>query len=126
MMGVMNMWDYPDPFVIDHTVVKTDTDRLGHTNNQVYLKWFEDISWQHIEPEGMSWSIQKDLGKAMAITRTEIDYLAASYETDHLQIGHGSPTQMAAYSQVDDFKSFGQKIKRSLCVQKVIMPASTF
>lgn len=80
-------WDHPNPFVIDITVSETDTDRLGHTNNQVYLKWFEEISWQHIEANGLTWKIQEKLGKAMAITRTEIDYLASSYADDVLKIG---------------------------------------
>jgi acyl-CoA thioester hydrolase len=79
-------WDYPDPFIMDITVSKDDTDRLGHTNNQVYLKWFEQISWLHIEPRGMPWSLQEELGKAMAITRTEIDYKAASYAGEALQV----------------------------------------
>ena len=80
-------WDYPDPFIMDITVSEGDTDRLGHTNNQVYLKWFEQISWLHIEPNGLPWSLQEELGKAMAITRTEIDYLAASYAGEQLQLG---------------------------------------
>lgn len=79
-------WDYTNPFAIDITVSESDTDRLGHTNNQIYLKWFEDISWAHIEPNGMPWSLQEELGKAMAITRTEIDYIAASYAGEALQI----------------------------------------
>jgi acyl-CoA thioester hydrolase len=61
-----------------------ETDRLGHTNNQVYLKWLEQISWQHIESLGMDWSMHERLSRAMAITRTEIDYLAASYANDEL------------------------------------------
>lgn len=80
-------WDYLDPFVINLNVAESDTDRLGHTNNQVYLKWFEEISWLHIESNGLPWTLQKELGKAMAITRTEIDYLAASYVGESLQVG---------------------------------------
>jgi acyl-CoA thioester hydrolase len=79
-------WDYPNPFIMDITVAEADTDRLGHTNNQVYLKWFEDVSWQHVEPNGMPWALQEELGKAMAITRTEIDYIAASYVGEQLQL----------------------------------------
>jgi acyl-CoA thioester hydrolase len=80
-------WDYPDPFIMDITVSQDDTDRLGHTNNQVYLKWFEQISWQHIELSGMTWALQEELGKALAITRTEVDYLAASYASERLKVG---------------------------------------
>ena len=79
-------WDFPNPFIMDIQVESHETDRLGHTNNQVYLKWMEEISWLHIEPEGLPWSLQEKLGKSMAITRTEIDYVAASYVGDELQL----------------------------------------
>ncbi|NVK38194.1 MAG: acyl-CoA thioesterase, partial [Gammaproteobacteria bacterium] len=46
-------WDLANPFLMDITVQASETDRLGHTNNQVYLKWLEQISWQHIESLGM-------------------------------------------------------------------------
>ena len=80
-------WDLPNPFIIRIRVQADETDRLGHTNNQVYLKWLEQISWQHIESLGMDWPMHERLSKAMAITRTEIDYLAASYEGDELILG---------------------------------------
>ena len=77
-------WDLANPFLMNITVEADETDRLGHTNNQVYLKWLEQISWQHIESLGMDWPMHERLSRAMAITRTEIDYLAASYEGDEL------------------------------------------
>lgn len=80
-------WDLPNPFIHHITVQKDETDRLGHTNNQVYLKWLEDISWQHITSLGMDWAMHDRLSKAMAITRTEIDYLAATYDGDELIVG---------------------------------------
>lgn len=80
-------WDHSAPFIMDIIVTDGDTDRLGHTNNQVYLKWFEDISWLHVENNGMDWARQEASGKSMAITRTEIDYLAASYVGEALKLG---------------------------------------
>lgn len=77
-------WDLPSPFLMNITVQACETDRLGHTNNQVYLKWLEQISWQHIESLGMDWPMHERLSRAMAITRTEIDYLASSYAGDEL------------------------------------------
>jgi len=79
-------WDLANPFLMDITVQASETDRLGHTNNQVYLKWLEQISWQHIESLGMDWSMHERLSRAMAITRTEIDYLASSYAGDELRL----------------------------------------
>ncbi|AOY89015.1 thioesterase [Marinobacter salinus] len=80
-------WDLPDPFTIDITVGDEDTDRLGHANNVVYVRWLEDVSWAHIESLGMTWELHEATGKAMAITRTEIDYLAAANAGDHLILG---------------------------------------
>ena len=77
-------WDLANPFLMTITVKADETDRLGHTNNQVYLKWLEQISWQHVESLGMDWAMHERLSRAMAITRTEIDYLAASYDGDEL------------------------------------------
>ncbi|RBW51143.1 acyl-CoA thioesterase [Marinobacter sp. F3R11] len=80
-------WDLPDPFILDIQVVEDDTDRLGHANNVVYVRWLEDISWAHIESLGMTWELHELTGKAMAITRTEVDYLVAANAGDHLIMG---------------------------------------
>lgn len=80
-------WDLPDPFTLDIEVRNEDTDRLGHANNVVYVRWLEDISWAHIESLGMTWERHEATGKAMAITRTEIDYLAAANTGDRLVLG---------------------------------------
>lgn len=77
-------WDLPDPFILAIEVTEADTDRLGHANNVVYVRWLEDISWAHIESLGMTWELHETTGKAMAITRTEIDYLAAANAGDRL------------------------------------------
>lgn len=80
-------WDLPGPFTMNITVRAEDTDRLGHANNVVYLRWLEEVSWAHIESLGMTWDLHEDTGKAMAITRTEIDYLAAANTGDELVLG---------------------------------------
>ncbi|PCM43155.1 acyl-CoA thioesterase [Marinobacter sp. ANT_B65] len=80
-------WDLPDPFILDIQVNEDDTDRLGHANNVVYVRWLEDISWAHVESLGMTWELHELTGKAMAITRTEIDYLVSANAGDHLVMG---------------------------------------
>ena len=80
-------WDLPDPFTLDIQVSDDDTDRLGHANNVVYVRWLEDISWAHIDSVGMTWAMHEQTGKAMAITRTEIDELASANAGDHLVLG---------------------------------------
>lgn len=81
------VWDLPNPFTLEIDVRAEDTDRLGHANNVVYVRWLEEVSWAHIESEGMTWALHEQTGKAMAITRTEIDYLAAANAGDHLVLG---------------------------------------
>jgi len=80
-------WDLPDPFTLEIDVRAEDTDRLGHANNVVYVRWLEDVSWAHIESLGMTWELHEATGKAMAITRTEIDYLASANAGDRLRLG---------------------------------------
>ena len=80
-------WDLPAPFAIKIAVRPEDTDRLGHANNVVYVRWLEDVSWAHIESLGMTWELHEKTGKAMAITRTEIDYLASANAGDQLVLG---------------------------------------
>jgi acyl-CoA thioester hydrolase len=80
-------WDLSTPFTQEITVSPEDTDRLGHANNVVYLRWLEEVSWAHIESLGMTWSLHEETGKAMAITRTEIDYLASANAGDVLELG---------------------------------------
>jgi acyl-CoA thioester hydrolase len=80
-------WDLPSPFTQQIRVSPDDTDRLGHANNVVYLRWLEEVSWAHIESLGMTWALHEKTGKAMAITRTEIDYLASANAGDILELG---------------------------------------
>lgn len=80
-------WDLPEPFVLEIEVRQEDTDRIGHANNVVYVRWLEDVSWAHIESHGMDWALHEKTGKAMAITRTEIDYLASANSGDRLLLG---------------------------------------
>ena len=80
-------WRWPQPYLETILVKASDTDRLGHTNNVRYLEWLEGIAWGHFESLGCPWHINEALGKAMAITHTEIDYLASSYQGEKLVLG---------------------------------------
>ena len=73
------------------TVDESDTDRLGHANNVVYVRWLEDVSWAHIDTLGMTWDLHEQTGKAMAITHTQIDYLASANAGDRLLLGTWLP-----------------------------------
>ncbi len=79
-------WDYADPFVIDLRVLAEDIDGLGHANNAVYVSWLERCAWRHSQRLGLDLAEYRRLDRAMAVLRHEIDYLAAAYEGDELQL----------------------------------------
>ncbi|WAH57318.1 acyl-CoA thioesterase [Pseudomonas silvicola] len=80
-------WDLATPFVIDLSVGADDIDGLGHANNAVYVTWLERCAWRHSQRLGLDLSEYRRLDRAMAVVRHEIDYLAAAYESDELQLG---------------------------------------
>ncbi|MCP8466589.1 acyl-CoA thioesterase [Pseudomonas sp. ZM23] len=80
-------WQLPDPFVIDIEVKPEDIDGLGHANNAVYVSWLERCAWRHSQSLGLDLAEYRRLDRAMAVVRHEIDYLAAAYEGDQLQLG---------------------------------------
>ncbi|MGE8497434.1 MAG: acyl-CoA thioesterase [Pseudomonas sp.] len=80
-------WDLADPFVIDISVTAEDIDGLGHANNAVYVSWLERCAWRHSQFLGLDLSEYRRLDRAMAVVRHEIDYLAAAYEDQSLQMG---------------------------------------
>lgn len=80
-------WQLPDPFVIDIEVKPEDIDGLRHANNAVYVSWLERCAWRHSQSLGLDLAEYRRLDRAMAVVRHEIDYLAAAYEGDQLQLG---------------------------------------
>lgn len=79
-------WIHPNPYIHEITITNEMTDKLGHTNNVRYIELLEEIAWDHIDSLGCGWDVKEKTGKAMAITRTEIDYLNASYLDDNLLV----------------------------------------
>ena len=80
-------WDHPGIFVRDMTVAETDIDILRHANNAAYLRWLEQAAWDHAQALGMTWSHYQTLGVAVVVRRHELDYLAATFAGDRLQVG---------------------------------------
>lgn len=78
MTELAALWDHPQPFVADKTVVPEDIDGLNHTNNTVYVKWCEQVAWAHSVALGLDLDSYRRLNRAMAITRSEYHYLQAS------------------------------------------------
>ena len=79
-------WDLATPFIIDLQVAAEDIDGLGHANNAVYVSWLERCAWRHSQRLGLDLTEYRRLDRAMAVVRHEIDYLAAGYEGDELQL----------------------------------------
>jgi acyl-CoA thioester hydrolase len=82
------VWDLPEPFTIDVAVTAADVDRLGHTNNAVYLRWCELCAWAHAEAVGVGWERWEALDRAMVIRRSELDYLAPSHVGDGIRVSN--------------------------------------
>jgi acyl-CoA thioester hydrolase len=81
------MWDYPNPHTLSVIPQPADIDGLNHTNNAVYVKWCEQVAWSHSVQLGLSLDDYRRLDRAMAIRRSEYDYLLATYLDEPLTLG---------------------------------------
>jgi acyl-CoA thioester hydrolase len=77
-------WDLPSPFTLELVVRAADIDGLGHTNNAVYATWCEQVAWAHSNALGLDLACYQRLNRAMVISRSEYDYLQASYLGDRI------------------------------------------
>ena len=80
------LWDHPNPFTLPTQVAPEDIDGLNHTNNTVYVKWCEQVAWAHSVALGLDLDRYKEVNRAMAITRSEYDYLQASREGEQVVV----------------------------------------
>lgn len=80
-------WDRPNPFTVHIEVQPKHIDALGHTNNLHYLDWLQRCAWQHSLDRGFGEAQMVSLGKAMAVRTTRMDYIAATFAGDQLQVG---------------------------------------
>jgi acyl-CoA thioester hydrolase len=78
------LWDHPQPFCLQVEVKAEHIDALNHTNNTVYVKWCEEVAWAHSNALGLDVESYRQLNRAMAITRSEYNYLQASRQGDEL------------------------------------------
>lgn len=80
-------WDHPQPHVLELSPAPGDIDGLDHTNNAVYVQWCEKAGWAHSEALGMSLADYRRLDRAMAIRRSEYDYLLPTTAGERLLLG---------------------------------------
>jgi len=81
------VWDREDPFIIELTVQPKHIDALGHTNNLHYLAWLQQCAWQHSTARGFDEQQMVALDRAMVVRETQMQYLAATFVDDTLQVG---------------------------------------
>lgn len=79
-------WDLEQPFIYAIKVQPDDIDELGHANNAVYVRWLEECAWQHSQSLGLGLPEYQQLNRAMVVMRHEIDYLAAAYLGEELEL----------------------------------------
>ncbi len=78
--------DFPHPHCIQVQACQQDIDDLGHVNNAVYVRWITDCAWSHSNALGVDMQVYRQLDRAMAMTRHEIDYLAPALAGDMLEV----------------------------------------
>jgi acyl-CoA thioester hydrolase len=61
-------------------------DGFGHTNNIVYLAWIQDVAWSHSIALGWDMAAYRRIGAGFVARRHELDYLAATFAGDRLQV----------------------------------------
>ena len=85
MLAATNLkWLYPDPFISQWQIEQEHIDLYRHVNNVAYVRQLERTAWAHSISLGLSIEQYQDLDRGMAISRHEIDYLAAAVLDDHL------------------------------------------
>lgn len=84
-------WDYPAPYILSLRASAADIDEFDHVNNAVYVQWMEECAWQHSIDLGLGFAEYQALDRGMAVLRHEIDYLAAGYEGEALEMATWIP-----------------------------------
>lgn len=86
-VNIDTCWDIPNPFTITKTVAAEHIDGLNHVNNAYYVMWCQDAGWGHSEHLGLDLDSYRELNRAMAIRRSEYDYILSAYEGDEIIVG---------------------------------------
>jgi acyl-CoA thioester hydrolase len=75
-------WLLPDPFLFEWRVSPEQIDHYQHANNVAYVSQLEATSWAHSNHLGLTIEQYQALDRGMAISRHEINYLAAAHVDD--------------------------------------------
>jgi len=82
----MSHWDRPNPFIVNIRVSASAIDRMNHVNNATYLTWLEKAAWEHTAALDLDWQVHQQLNRSFVAHRTELDYLAAAFLEDELEV----------------------------------------
>lgn len=80
-------WDLPAPFIHARVAHHAEIDGYGHVNNAIYVAWLDDCAWAHSISRGISPELCRQLGRGMAVWRTQVNYLRAALEGDDIEVG---------------------------------------
>ena len=75
-------WHFLNPFLCTWQVSHEQIDHYQHANNVAYVSQLEITSWAHSNHLGLTIEQYQALDRGMAISRHEINYLAASHVND--------------------------------------------
>lgn len=117
-------WDLAQPFTARFTVMAEAIDHYKHVNNAEYLRYIEEVSWQHSNALGLTMDDYERLDRALVVIRHEIDYTAPAFEGEALEIAtwiveYDQRFQVARQFQlvrVSDKKTLMRCITRFACV----------
>lgn len=87
MTALAPKWDVDAPFVESVEVEAGHLDQFGHTNNVQYLRWLEQVAWNHSISLGLDFEAYQQQGTGCVARRHELDYLAATFQGDKLLLG---------------------------------------
>ena len=77
-------WILPNPFINHWQVKPEQIDHYQHANNVAYVSQLEVTSWAHSNHLGLTIEHYQALDRGMAISRHEINYLAAAHVNDQI------------------------------------------
>lgn len=79
-------WDLPNPYIFRMVVPTAAIDVMGHANNVEYLRWLENVAWDHTQSVGLGWEKYQQLNRGMVARQTELEYLAPAFAEDELEV----------------------------------------
>ncbi len=79
-------WSIDPQHILTLQVSARDIDDFGHVNNVVYLTWMARAAWDHSKALGFDFEAYRARDCGFVVTRHEIDYRAACFEGDTVQV----------------------------------------